>query len=114
MASLTDDAAVAGFAAQAAGLAAGGVDLLWIETMSDLNEVRAAVAGARQAAPELPGGASMPFDTRDFTMMGVSPADAVAALSELGLAAIGGNCGNGPDEIEGVIHGMKQGMGGTW
>jgi 5-methyltetrahydrofolate--homocysteine methyltransferase len=107
MGALTYDAAVAGFAAQAAGLAAGGVDLLWIETMSDLNEVRAAVAGARQAAPELPVVATMTFDTRGFTMMGVSPADAVAALSELGLAAGGGNCGNGPDEIEGVIHGMR-------
>jgi methionine synthase I (cobalamin-dependent) len=104
---LTYDAAVAGFAAQAAGLAAGGADVLWIETMSDLNEVRAAVAGARQAAPELPVVATMTFDTRGFTMMGVSPADAVAALTELGLAAIGGNCGNGPAEIEGVVHGMR-------
>ncbi|MDQ2996125.1 MAG: homocysteine S-methyltransferase family protein [Chloroflexota bacterium] len=107
MGALTYDTAVAGFAAQAAGLAAGGVDLLWIETMSDLNEVRAAVAGARQAAPNLPVVATMTFDTRGFTMMGVSPADAVAALAELGLAAGGGNCGNGPDEIEGVIHGMR-------
>jgi len=111
MGALTYDAAVAGFAAQAAGLAAGGVDLLWIETMSDLNEVRAAVAGARQAAPDLPVVATMTFDTRGFTMMGVSPADAVAALSELGLAAGGGNCGNGPDEIEGVIHGMRVALG---
>jgi 5-methyltetrahydrofolate--homocysteine methyltransferase len=111
MGTLTYDAAVAGFAAQAAGLAAGGVDLLWIETMSDLNEVRAAVAGARQAAPDLPVVATMTFDTRGFTMMGVSPADAVAALCELGLAAGGGNCGNGPDEIEGVIHGMRTALG---
>jgi 5-methyltetrahydrofolate--homocysteine methyltransferase len=110
MGALTYDAAVAGFAVQAAGLAAGGVDLLWIETMSDLDEVRAAVAGARQAAPELPVVATMTFDTRGFTMMGISPADAVAALAELGLAAGGGNCGNGPDEIEGVIHGMRMAL----
>jgi len=105
---LTYAAAVDGFAAQAAGLAAGGADVLWVETMSDLNEVRAAVAGARQAARHLPVVATMTFDTRGFTMMGISPASAVAALAELGLAAIGGNCGNGPDEIEGVIHGMRQ------
>src|SRR6185295_1028314 len=105
MGGLTYAVAVAGFAAQAAGLAAGGVDLLWIETMSDLNEVRAAVAGARQAAPHLPVVATMTFDTRGFTMMGVSPADAVTALVELSLVAGGGNCGNGPDEIEGVIQG---------
>jgi 5-methyltetrahydrofolate--homocysteine methyltransferase len=107
MGGLTYDAAVAGFAAQAAGLAAGGADVLWVETMSDLNEVRAAVVGAREAAPELPMVATMTFDTRGFTMMGVSPAEAVAALAALGLAAVGGNCGNGTDEIEGVIHGMR-------
>ena len=110
MGALTHAAAVDGFAAQAAGLAAGGADVLWIETMSDLNEVRAAAEGARRAARQLPVVATMTFDTRGFTMMGVSPADAVAALSELGLAAIGGNCGNGTDEIEGVIYGMRQAM----
>jgi len=79
--------------------------------MSDLNEVHAAVSGARQAAPDLPVVATMTFDTRGFTMMGVSPADAVTALVELGLAAGGGNCGNGPNEIEGVIHGMRTALG---
>jgi 5-methyltetrahydrofolate--homocysteine methyltransferase len=108
MGALTFDSAVDGFAAQAAGLAAGGVDVLWVETMSDLNEVRAAVAGARRAAPDLPVVATMTFDTRGFTMMGVSPADAVTALAELNLAAIGGNCGNGTPEIEGVIYGMAE------
>lgn len=108
MGSLTYAAAVEGFAAQAAGLAAGGVDALWVETMSDLNEVRAAVEGARRAAPQLPVVATMTFDTRGFTMMGVSPTEAITALAELGLAAIGGNCGNGPDEIEAVVYAMHQ------
>jgi 5-methyltetrahydrofolate--homocysteine methyltransferase len=108
MGALTYDAAVEGFAAQVAGLAAGGVDVLWIETMSDLNEVRAAVQGARRAAPNLPIVATMTFDTRGFTMMGVSPAEAVEALGALGLAAVGGNCGNGPAEIEAVIYAMHE------
>lgn len=106
MGSLTYDAAVQGFKDQALGLAAGGVDVFWIETMSDLQEVRAAVEGARRAMPDIPIVATMTFDTRGFTMMGVSPAEAVAALRELGVSALGGNCGNGPDEIEGVVHGM--------
>jgi 5-methyltetrahydrofolate--homocysteine methyltransferase len=106
--SLTYEAAEEGFAAQVAGLAAGGVDVLWIETMSDLNEVRAAVEGARHAAPDLPIVATMTFDTRGFTMMGVSPAEAIEALGALGLAAVGGNCGNGPAEIEAVIYGMRE------
>ena len=50
MGALTHDAAVEGFVAQVAGLAAGGVDVLWIETMSDLNEVRAAVEHCLAAA----------------------------------------------------------------
>jgi 5-methyltetrahydrofolate--homocysteine methyltransferase len=108
MGGLTYAAAVEGFAAQAAGLAAGGVDAFWVETMSDLQEVRAAVAGCRRAAPALPVVATMTFDTRGFTMMGVSPEEAANALAELDLAALGGNCGNGPDEIEAVIFAMHR------
>jgi 5-methyltetrahydrofolate--homocysteine methyltransferase len=72
-----------------------------------LKEVQAAVEGARLAAPHLPVVATMTFDTRGFTMMGVSPADAFNELSKLKLAAIGGNCGNGPDELEAVIYAMN-------
>jgi len=97
--------AVAAFAEQTQGLVAGGVDLLWIETMSDLREVQAAVEGIRSVT-DLPICATMSFDTRGRTMMGVTPAQAVRELSQLGLAAVGGNCGNGIAEIEGVIDGM--------
>jgi hypothetical protein len=45
----------------------------------------------------------MTFDTRGHTMMGVSPETAAAALVALGVDAIGGNCGNGPDELLPVI-----------
>lgn len=107
MGSLTYEAAVDGFARQAEGLLAGGADCFWIETMSDLQEVRAAVEGARKVAPNTPIVATMTFDTRGFTMMGVSPAEAVNELSKLDLAAIGGNCGNGPDELEAVIYAMS-------
>jgi len=51
----------------------------------------------------LPLVATMTFDTNGHTMMGVSPEAAVNALSKLGLVALGGNCGNGPQEIEKVI-----------
>jgi methionine synthase I (cobalamin-dependent) len=44
---LTFEEAKAAFAEQAQGLAEGGVDVFWVETMSDLNEVKAAVEGAR-------------------------------------------------------------------
>jgi hypothetical protein len=49
----------------------------------------------------------MTFDTRGHTMMGVSPEKAVAALAEWGADAIGGNCGNGPEEVVRVIERMR-------
>jgi 5-methyltetrahydrofolate--homocysteine methyltransferase len=94
------------FAEQAGALVAGGVDLLWIETMSDLAEMAAAVSGARRASPGTPIVATMTFDTRGHTMMGVSPEAAAEALVALGVDAIGGNCGNGPDELLPVIEKM--------
>jgi 5-methyltetrahydrofolate--homocysteine methyltransferase len=98
--------AVAAFTEQAAALVEGGVDLVWIETMADLEEVRAAVEGVRQASQEIPLLTSMTFDTRGRTMMGVTPEQAVQALVSFGAQAVGGNCGNGTEEIIGVIQKM--------
>jgi 5-methyltetrahydrofolate--homocysteine methyltransferase len=94
------------FAEQAAALIAGGVDLIWIETMSHLSEIQAAIAGVRRASERIPIVATMTFDTRGHTMMGVSPEAAVTALAAAGADAIGGNCGNGPDELLPVIEKM--------
>ena len=100
-----DDMADA-FEEQARGLVKGGVDVLWIETMSDLEEVRAAVEGARRAAPGFPLVTTMTFDTNGHTMMGVSPEKAYDVLSSFGVLALGGNCGNGVQEILTVIEKM--------
>ena len=99
--------AVSGFAEQAAALIEGGVDVIWIETMSDLEEVRAAMEGVRRASPEIPIITTMTFDTRGHTMMGVSPENAVTTLVEAGAAGVGANCGNGPDEILEVLSKMS-------
>ena len=87
------------FSEQVRGLAAGGADLLLIETMSDLEEALAAVAAARAEAPDLPVIATLSFDTNLRTMMGVTPAAAVAALAAAGADAVGANCGRGPDDM---------------
>jgi 5-methyltetrahydrofolate--homocysteine methyltransferase len=100
------DEAVEVFREQAASLVAGGVDLIWIETMSDLNEIKAAIEGVRRAAPGIALITTMTFDTRGHTMMGVSPEQAVEALVAWGADAVGGNCGNGPDELLPVIEQM--------
>lgn len=94
---LSFDDAVAAFATQIAGLVEGGADLILIETMSDLEEARAAVTAAGEVAPELPVVATFSFDTNLRTMMGLSPSAAVAAIE--GVDAIGANCGRGPDEM---------------
>ncbi len=107
MGTMTFDDAKEAFAEQAKGLADGGVDLLWIETMSDLEEVKAAVEGARSVT-DLPIAATMSFDTNGRTMMGVTPAKAVETMQAWDLVAIGGNCGNGIAEIENVVYEMHQ------
>ena len=105
---LSVDDAQAIFVEQLRGLLAGGIDLVLIETMSALAEVEAAVRAVRQVAPELPVVATLSFDTNLHTMMGVSPADAVLALGALGVAAVGANCGRGPDEMEIILGQMVQ------
>lgn len=99
--------AVEAFAEQAAGLAAGGVDAILIETMSDLNEARAAVEGARSVTA-LPILVTMSFDTKGRTMMGVKPSQAVKELWGLGLAAVGANCGRTLSETLTAIQQMRE------
>jgi len=95
------------FAQQARALVAGGVDVLWIETMSDVSEAVAAIKGAHDAAPGMPVIATMSFDTRGRTMMGVTPEQAAEALLAAGATAVGGNCGNGPEELVPVLEKMR-------
>jgi 5-methyltetrahydrofolate--homocysteine methyltransferase len=102
MGTLSYDEMKDAFAEQAKALAEGGVDVFWIETMSDLNEVKSAIEAIRSVS-DLPAAASMTFDTHGHTMMGVSPKKAVENLGQLDLMVMGANCGNGPDEIEDVI-----------
>jgi 5-methyltetrahydrofolate--homocysteine methyltransferase len=103
---LSPEDARAAFAEQAAALIEGGVDLIWIETMSDLEEAQAAFDGVRQISLDIPIIITMTFDTQGRTMMGVSPEQAASTLTSLGAAAVGGNCGKGPQEIVSAIEKM--------
>lgn len=106
------DACEAAFAEQAAGLTAGGVDLLWIETMSALDEIEAAVRGARSVC-DLPIAATMSFDTAGRTMMGVTAREMVDRLGALQLAAIGANCGNNVPDTEAAVIAIANAGSGT-
>jgi methionine synthase I (cobalamin-dependent) len=98
---LSLDAAREAFAEQATALARGGADILWIETMSSVEETEAAVAGAR--ATGLPVVATLSFDTNGRTMMGVTPSELAELHRKHGLAACGSNCGTGPSELVACI-----------
>jgi methionine synthase I (cobalamin-dependent) len=100
---LTYDQALEIFAEQAAVLAQTGVDVIYVETMSDLNEMKAAVAGAQQTAPDIPIFATFSFDHHGRTNMGVKPEQAAEALQALGVAAFGANCGATLEMTEGAV-----------
>lgn len=108
MGALTEDEAQAFFAEQLQGLVAGGIDLVLIETLSDLSEVRAAVAAAKSVCPDMPVIVTMSFDTNLHTMMGVSPESAVQAMADAGADAVGANCGRGPQEMEAIMAKMAE------
>ena len=88
------------FAEQLTALLEGGIDLVLVETLSDIGEAEAALAAAREVAPGLPVAVTMSFDTNMRTMMGVRPAEAVTHLAAAGADAVGANCGRGPEEME--------------
>jgi 5-methyltetrahydrofolate--homocysteine methyltransferase len=96
---LTVEEATATFAEQAKALAAGGVDLLVIETMFAFEEADAAFKGARSVT-DLPIVVSFSYDRGVRTMMGVKPADMFKRYKEMGAAVIGANCGSTLENME--------------
>ena len=78
--------------------AAAGADLVVIETMTDLYEVKAAVLAARENCA-LPVWVSMTFEESGRTFTGCSVEAMAATLEGLGVDAVGINCSLGPVEI---------------
>lgn len=93
---VTEGEVYAAFSEQAHALAEGGADALVVETMTDLEEARLAVKAARETG--LPVVACMVFgagQAGDRTLMGVTPEQAVEALTAAGADLVGANCGSG-------------------
>jgi 5-methyltetrahydrofolate--homocysteine methyltransferase len=105
--SLTYQEAVAIFAEQAAALAEAGVDVLYVETMSALEEAQAAVEGALQAGDGVPVTATLSFDSHGRTNMGVRPRGAAEELLMLGVDAFGANCGATLDMTREALEEMR-------
>ena len=87
--------AISIFAEQIEALASSGVDLLVIETISDLQEMEVAVAAARSAAPDLPVLASLTFTRDGVLRSGEGPAAAARVLEAMGVDIVGANCSFG-------------------
>ena len=96
---LTIEDGVELFNEQMDALVAAGADILWIETLSSIEELTAAVTAA--SGRGLPIVTTMSFDTNGKTMMGVPPADLARWWQDAAgnAAAIGANCGVGPSDV---------------
>ncbi|WP_116131984.1 betaine--homocysteine S-methyltransferase [Tropicimonas sp. IMCC34043] len=107
MGMLSHAQAVEMFHEQAEALKEGGVDVLWVETISSAEEYRAAAEAALLAA--MPWVGTMSFDTAGRTMMGLTTADMVALLARLDNppVAFGANCGVGASDLVRTILGFS-------
>jgi len=94
------------FAEQIEALSEAGVDLLIIETMTDLFEVDEAIRATREIDPSLGIIASMTFTRDDRTLLGDSPAKVARHLAESGADVIGVNCSGGPSQILHILREM--------
>jgi len=86
------------FREQAQALIMGGVDLLIIETMVDLQEMRAALLAAKDVSP-VPIIAQMSFTQNSRTVTGTDPVTALSVLKAMGADVVGMNCMIGPVEM---------------
>jgi methionine synthase / methylenetetrahydrofolate reductase(NADPH) len=83
------------FAEQIAALAEGGVDLLSLETFSDLREIEAAILAAKELC-DLPIMAQLTLEEDGNSLDGTPPETFGLFLEELGVDIVGINCGVGP------------------
>lgn len=84
-----------------AGVAAGA-DLAVIETMTDLQEARAALLAVKENS-SLPVMVTMTYESTGRTFLGCSPACAALTLEGMGADAIGINCSLGPREMPPLV-----------
>ena len=95
------------FAEQVKALAESGADLIIIETMSDLYEIKEAIAAAKENS-SLPIIASVTFTRDDRTLLGDDPAKVAHRLASAGADVIGVNCSGGPSQLLRILKQMRQ------
>jgi homocysteine S-methyltransferase len=95
------------FSEQVSALADAGVDLIVIETISDLYEIKEAVRAAREVC-QLPIVASVTFTRDDVTLLGDNPSKVARTLAEEGTDVIGVNCSGGPSQLLRLLKAMRE------
>ncbi len=103
---MTPKKATAAFKAQAEGLAEGGVDVLWLETMYAMEELEAALDAVKDIG--LPVCATMSFDTAGKTMMGITPSNLAKRSIDFNLTGFGANCGIGAPDLLATINDISK------
>lgn len=97
------------FEEQIHALIEGGIDIICIETMSDVAETVCAVKAAKKVS-RLPVIASMTYQkgkTGYRTMMGQNIPTCVTSLIEAGVDVLGTNCGYGIDQMIEIVREMR-------
>ncbi|MEW6030894.1 MAG: bifunctional homocysteine S-methyltransferase/methylenetetrahydrofolate reductase [Chloroflexota bacterium] len=100
------DLARAAFAEQIDALCSAGADLIVIETMTDLYEIKEAIKAARENC-SLPVVASVTFTRDDRTILGDDPTKVARILDEAGADVIGVNCSGGPAQLLRILKAMR-------
>jgi homocysteine S-methyltransferase len=95
------------FTEQIKALADSGVDLILIETIADLHEIREAITAAKENT-ELAVIATMTFTRDDRTLLGDPPGKVAKGLTEAGADVIGVNCSEGPAQVLRILRRMKE------
>src|SRR5215204_2731144 len=95
------------FAEQIQALAEAGVDLIVLETFSDLYEIREATRAAKEVC-DLPVIASVTFTRDDRTVLGDEPMKVARTLRDAGADVLGVNCSGGPAQLLRILKQMKQ------
>ena len=104
---LSHERGVEVFGEQCEALAEAGADVIWIETISSFEELKAAVEAA--SGTGLPIAATLSFDTAGHTMMGIHPRDfGQWWLGHPEVTAIGANCGIGPGDAVAAAHAIGE------
>jgi 5-methyltetrahydrofolate--homocysteine methyltransferase len=110
MGDVTENELYDAFCEQVVALEEGGADIIIVETMSAVDEAALAVKAARENTKcvviiTMTFSPTMPGEYR--TMMGVSPEEMVSSMKEAGAHIIGSNCGNGIEDMIGIVKAIR-------